>query len=90
LGIGFDRLTLTAMILAVVVFDDDAFDELFGDAVSVNSEGSLVSSSDVVNVTDGTRFNGENVGRLLRDEPVASPGACILRKAFDSRDLLLR
>jgi transcriptional regulator with XRE-family HTH domain len=90
LGIGLDTLTLTATILTVVVFDDDAFDELFGDAVSVNSEGSLVSSSDVVNVTDGLRFNGENVLRLLRDEPVASPGACILRRAYDSRDFLLR
>jgi hypothetical protein len=55
LGIGLDTLTLTATILTVVVFDDDAFDELFGDAVSVNSEGSLVSSSDVVNVTDEQR-----------------------------------
>lgn len=89
LGVGLDTLTLTATILTVVVIDDDAFDELFGDAVSVNSEGSLVSSSDVINVTDGLRFDEENVTRLLRDEPVASPGACILRRAFDSRALLI-
>ena len=89
LGIGLDTLTLTATILTVTVFDDDAFDELFGDAVSVNSEGSLVSSSDMVNVTDGLQFNEENVSRLLRDEPVASPGACILRRAFDWRDTLI-
>lgn len=33
-----------------------------------------MSSSDVVNVTDGLRFNGKNVARLLRDELVASSG----------------
>ena len=90
LGIGLDTLTLTATVLTVVVFDDDVFDELFGDAVSVNSEGSLVSSSDVVNVTDGLRFDEVNVTRLLRDEPLASPGACILQRAFDARAELLR
>lgn len=72
------------------MFDHDAFDELFGDAVSVNSEGSLVSSSEVVNVTDGLRFTKENVTRLLQDEPVASPGACILWRAFEWREALLR
>lgn len=73
LGIGLDTLALTAPILTVVVFDDRAFEEVFGDAVSVNSEGSLVSSPDAVNVTDGPRFDEANVARLLRDEPVASP-----------------
>lgn len=90
LGIGLDTLTLTATILTVVVFDDDAFDELFGEAVAVNSEGSLVSSSDVVNVTDGLSFDEENVTRLLRSEPVASPGACILRRAFENRAVILK
>jgi transcriptional regulator with XRE-family HTH domain len=89
LGVGLDTLTLTATILTVVVIDDDAFDELFGDAVSVNAEGSLVSSSGVVNVTDGLQFDRENVIRLLKNEPVASPGACILDRAWEFRSELL-
>lgn len=89
LGLGLDTLTLTATILTVVVFDDDAFDELFGQAVEVNAEGALVSSSDTVNVTDGLGFTAQNVSRLLLDEPVASPGACILRRAFEARQQIL-
>lgn len=90
LGIGLDTLTLTATILTVTVFDDDVFDNLFGNAVSVNSEGSLVSSIETVNVTDGLRFSRENVERLLSGEPLASPCACILQRAFSYRNELLR
>jgi hypothetical protein len=48
--------------------------------VPVNAEGTLVSSSG--DGTDGLRFDEASVTRLLRDEPVASPGACILHRAF--------
>lgn len=89
LGIGLDALTLTATVLSVVVFEDEIFDRLFGSAVTVNSEGSLVSTSDSVNVTDGLLFDQQNVDRLLSEEPLASPGACILARALAWRELLL-
>ncbi|WP_326945444.1 helix-turn-helix domain-containing protein [Amycolatopsis sp. NBC_01307] len=89
LGVGLDTLTLTATILTVVVFDDDVFDRLFGDAVSINAEGSLVSAADSTKVTDGLPFTEETVRRLLTDEPMASPGACILDRAWRFRDKLL-
>ncbi|RSN69967.1 transcriptional regulator [Actinomadura sp. WAC 06369] len=41
LGIGVDPLTLALDVLTAVVFDDDAFAELFGDAVEVNAEGEV-------------------------------------------------
>ncbi|MEN3320394.1 MAG: hypothetical protein V7643_3796 [Mycobacterium sp.] len=52
LGTGLDTLTLTPTILTVTVFDDDIFDELFGNTVDINAEGRLVSAADSTSVTD--------------------------------------
>ncbi|MFD0901407.1 hypothetical protein [Actinomadura sediminis] len=41
LGLGVDPLTLALDVLTAVVFDDDAFAGLFGDAVEVNAEGEV-------------------------------------------------
>jgi hypothetical protein len=89
LGIGLDTLTLTATILTVTVIDSDVFDELFGNTVDINAEGRLVSAADSTSVTDGVPFDEASVTRLLEDEPMASPGACILSRAYRYREALL-
>jgi hypothetical protein len=89
LGVGLDTLTLTATILTVVVIDDDVFDSLFGETVSINAEGALVGAADSSAVTDGLPFTEETVRRLLTEEPMASPGACILDRAWRFRDEIL-
>ncbi|ATY17048.1 transcriptional regulator (plasmid) [Amycolatopsis sp. AA4] len=89
LGMGMDALTLTATILTVVVFDSATFDSLFSGAVDVNPEGVLMSAAGASKVTDGLPFNEITIKRLLSDEPMASPGACILDRAWRFRDQLL-
>ncbi|WP_433276130.1 hypothetical protein ACQPZA_33460 [Pseudonocardia xinjiangensis] len=73
----------------VTVIDDDVFDDLFGDTVEVNAEGAVVSAADVTSVSDGPPFDDKCVSRLLNDEPMASPGACILDRAYGFRGVLL-
>jgi transcriptional regulator with XRE-family HTH domain len=90
LGVGLDTLTLTATILTVAVFDDDVFDDVFGGAVLVNAEGVLITAAKASSVSDGIPFTSDAVHRLLRDEPMASPGACILHRAWHFRDALLK
>ncbi|WP_026454040.1 helix-turn-helix domain-containing protein [Saccharomonospora iraqiensis] len=89
LGLGLDALTLTATLLTAVVIDDDVFDAQFGDAVRVNAEGVLVASARASTVSEGVPFTGENVRRLVREEPMASPGACLLARAWRFRTELL-
>jgi transcriptional regulator with XRE-family HTH domain len=89
LGIGLDTLTLTATILTVVVLDDDVFDELFGDAVQINAEGALVTAAESTTVSEGVPFTEESVHRLLTSEPMASPGGCILARAWSIRTQIL-
>lgn len=89
LGFGLDTLTLAGTLLTVVVFDSDVFDDLFGDTVRVNSEGTLVHAADATVVSEGVPFDEQSVRRLLTSEPMASPGACILSRAWTFRDLLI-
>ena len=88
-GMGLDTLTLTSTVLTVVVMDDDVFDGLFGETVRINAEGELVTSSEATSVSEGLPFDGPTVNRLLTREPMASPGACILDRAWEFRDHLL-
>ncbi|MCC8247408.1 hypothetical protein [Saccharothrix luteola] len=90
LGVGLDALTLTATFLTVVVIDGDFFNDVFGNAVQINAEGSLVSALESTAVSDGVPFTEETVRRMLTSEPMASPGACILGRAWELRDVLLR
>lgn len=69
--------------------DDDVFDSLFGDTVRINSEGVLITVAESANVTDGVPFTEASVRRLLTDEPMASPGACILSRSWRFRSILL-
>ena len=89
LGIGLDTLTLTATVLTVVVMDDDVFDYLFGESVEVNAEGVFITAVESSSVSEGVPFNEANVTRLLTQEPMASPGACILDRAWRFRDQIL-
>ncbi|MGH3978501.1 MAG: helix-turn-helix domain-containing protein [Pseudonocardiaceae bacterium] len=89
LGVGLDTLTLTATVLTVVVMDDDVFDSLFGDTVRINTEGVLVAAAESSKVSEGVPFTEASVRRLLNEEPMASPGACILSRAWRFRSVLL-
>ncbi len=89
LGVGMHALTLGPAILTVAVFDSDIFDELFGETVRVNAEGTVISAAGASKVTDGLPFDEATVGRLLRDELLGSSGASILERAWTFRDTLL-
>jgi hypothetical protein len=89
LGVGLDALTLAATIPTVVVIDDDAFDEVFGDVVESNAEGVTVKSLRGDRSAKGIPFTEENVDRLVLDEPMAPPGSACLYLAWQHRDLLL-
>ncbi|MEV0074340.1 MULTISPECIES: hypothetical protein [unclassified Amycolatopsis] len=69
--------------------DDDVFDDLFGDSVQVNAEGVPITAAEATSVSEGVPFTEENVTRLLAQEPMASPGACILDRAWRFRDDVL-
>lgn len=89
LGVGLDALTLAATIPTVVVVDEDAFDELFGEVVEVNAEGITVRSLDGQAAATGIPFTSDNVQRMLTDEPMAPPGAACLHLAWQHREQLL-
>jgi hypothetical protein len=88
LGLGLDALTLAATILTVVVYDDDVFDRIFGAATRYNDEGEIVAVGDG-KPAEGVPFTSESVERLLRSEPLASPGAACLALAWRQRDQIL-
>jgi transcriptional regulator with XRE-family HTH domain len=89
LGVALDALTLAATILTALVIDDDLFDHAFHDIVRVNAEGITVSAVDGAASGKGIAFTDGNVNRLLRKEPMASPGAGCLARAWRYRGLLL-
>lgn len=88
LGLGLDALTLAATILTVVVIDDDVFGRVFGSMVRYNDEGEIVALGDG-RAAEGIPFTAESVERLLRSEPIASPGAACLALAWRHRDRIL-
>jgi hypothetical protein len=88
LGVGLDALTLAATILTVVVIDDDVFARLFAAATRLNDEGEIVALGDGKAV-EGIPFTGGAVERMLRSEPMASPGAACLALAWMQRDHVL-
>lgn len=89
LGVGLDALTLAATIPTVVVIDEDAFAEVFGEVVHVNAEGITVMSLDGQPNAQGIPFTEDNVQRFLTDEPMAPPGAACLALAWRHREKLL-
>jgi hypothetical protein len=89
LGAGLDALTLAATILTAVVIDDDVFDEAFRDVVRVNAEGITVFDERGEDTGQGIPFIDRTVTRLLKSEPMASPGAACLALAWRHRITLL-
>jgi len=91
-GVGFDALTLAATIPTVVVIDEDAFEELFGQIVQANSEGIIITNEEGRNNPDlalGIPFSAESVEKFLTSKPMAPPGAACLALAWRHHDLLL-
>jgi transcriptional regulator with XRE-family HTH domain len=86
-GIGLDPLTLAGEILSVVVIEAEAYDRIFRDLVTMNTEGSVVSSSPTSAV--GIPFTEENVRRLLNQEPIAPAAAACLDLAWRHREFLV-
>ncbi|MGQ0773951.1 MAG: helix-turn-helix domain-containing protein, partial [Pseudonocardiales bacterium] len=87
LGLGVDALALSALVLTVVVIDDDVFTEVFGEAVRFNEEGEIVAV-DGCPPTDGIPFTEAAVRRMLETEPMAALGAACLALAWRHRDAL--
>jgi hypothetical protein len=71
------------------VFDDDVFDAAFRNAVRINAEGVLVTAAESASVSEGLPFTEATVRRLIRDEPITPPAACILDRAWRFRDVIL-
>ncbi|MGH3328203.1 MAG: hypothetical protein ACRDPT_10490 [Streptomycetales bacterium] len=87
-GIGLDPLTLAGEILTVAVIDADAFDDVFEELVTANSEGLLVATNPD-RLTEGVPFTGENVSRLLTSGSLAPSAAACLALTWQHRDRLL-
>jgi transcriptional regulator with XRE-family HTH domain len=87
LGVGLDPLTLWGEILTVAVFDDDAFDQVFGDLVAANNEGTVVAVGGPG--VRGIPFTQERVDQLLGREPFAPAAAVCLALAWRHRAMIL-
>jgi transcriptional regulator with XRE-family HTH domain len=81
LGVALDALTLVGEILTVVVFDADFFDELAGNFVDVNDEGSVVGAR--------IPFTEKGVHEVLSSGRIAPAGAGCIRLAWQHRDRIL-
>jgi hypothetical protein len=88
LGLGLNALTLVAAILAVVVLDDDVFEEVFGETVRYNEEGEILSPGGAA-PADGIPFTEASVTRMLTTQPMSASGAAILSLAWQHRRQLL-
>ena len=75
LGTGLDPLTLAGEILTVLVIDAEAFDKVFAEVVTWNSEGGIVFGADG---SIGVPWRRDAVYRLLAAEPLAPAAqACV-------------
>jgi len=80
LGLGTDPLTFAMDLLAVVVIDAPLYDELFGDMVSANAEGRVISPRPFDEVT---------IKELTTHQPLQAAAAALLTLAYEHRQLLL-
>ena len=89
LGLGVDPLTFAVDILAVAVFDGDAFDSIFAGLVAANAEGRVVGGGDAPG-TPGVPYTGEVIRRFGGGaEPMQAAGAAVLQLAWRHRAGLL-
>jgi hypothetical protein len=80
LGLGVDPLTFATDVLTVVAIDAPLYDELFGQLVTANAEGSVLS---------GLSFTPDVIDRFTGHEPTQAAGAALLRLAWRHRNHLL-
>jgi transcriptional regulator with XRE-family HTH domain len=80
LGVALDALTLFGEILTVAVFDAEAFDEIAGDFVDINDEGSVVA--------EHVPFTAASIESLLRHNQMAPSGAGCIRLAWNAVDAI--
>jgi hypothetical protein len=81
LGLGVSALSFGALLMTVVVFDDDVFDELFEHAVAENEEGTVLAERPV--------FDGPTVQRLVGHPSSGGAAVTILARAWAFRDVLV-
>jgi hypothetical protein len=79
LGLGVDPLTFATDLLTVAVFEAAAYDELFGDLVRSNAEGTVIAS---------WPFEEQAVTELVGNHPVQAAGAALLALALRHKDVL--
>ena len=90
LAVGVDPLTLATDLLTVVAFDAPAYDDLFGDLVASNDEGSVISSTEQSGATSiGIPLTAANVDRFAHHEPMQAAGAEALLLTWQHRGQLL-
>jgi len=79
-GLGVDPLTFATDLLTVAAFDAPVYDELFGDLVGVNAEGTVIAARP---------FDPTTVAALIADYPLQAAGAALLALAIEHADALL-
>jgi hypothetical protein len=79
-GLGVDPLTFATDLLTVAAFDAPVYDELFGDLVEENAEGTVIAARPLDPAT---------VAALITDYPVQAAGAALLALAIRHADVLL-
>ena len=77
-GIGVDPLTLTVEILTAVVIDENAFNKIFANLVSVNEEGIVIRRDGPVRNTLGIDFTEQSIQEYSAAYNLTpSAGACL-------------
>jgi hypothetical protein len=82
LGVALDALTLVGEILTVAVFEPETFDDLAGDFVDTNDEGSVVHAR--------VPFTDDAIHDLLGSGQLAPAGAGCIHLAWHHRQAILR
>ena len=91
LGLGVDPLTLVTDLLIAVVFDEDTFDALLGQAVTINDEGHLVAENGANEAVAGIRLTADRITELISSDPMQAAGGALLELASTQvRTLLAR
>ena len=88
LGLGVDPLSFATDLLVVVVFDEDVFDASFGEIVTANDEGRVVTDPAGHGAAVGLPFTPPVIERFTRDEPMQAAGAALLELAWRHRTRL--
>jgi hypothetical protein len=89
LGLGVDPLSFVCDMLVAVVIDDQWFDAVFDQIVSINAEGEVVAGGPAEAGIVGVPFTEERITKLARESPMQPAGAALLMRAWTHRGVLL-